>query len=373
MKIMHLADLHIGKNINGFSMIDDQDYILKEILKIIDENNVDTVMMAGDIYDKSIPATEAINLFNDFLVELASRHLNVLVISGNHDSADRLAFANKLIAKTGVYIANVYDGDVKPITIDGINFYLLPFIKPVNVKRFFPEEEINSYTDMMRVAIEHMDVDFKQTNILIAHQFITGASTSDSEVSVGGSDNIDADVFEGFDYVALGHLHAPQHILKDTIRYSGTPLKYSFSESNQIKSATIIELTCKDDLKISTIPLSPKRDFRTIKGSYEEIVYKPNYEKTNTDDYIKIVLTDEEDIPNVIGILRNIYPNIISLEYDNTRTRNNCVLTEVEDIENKSEIELLEEFYLKQNGKPMDDTQREYSRELFEKIKEQLL
>ena len=373
MKIMHLADLHIGKSINGFSMIEDQNYILKEILKIIDMNNVDTVILAGDIYDKSIPPTEAVNLFNDFLVDLAKRHLHVLIISGNHDSADRLAFANKLIAETGVYIANVYDGDIKPITLEGINFYLLPFIKPANVKRFFPEEEIISYTDMMRVAIKHMNVDFNKVNILVAHQFITGASTSDSEVSVGGSDNIDAEVFEGFDYVALGHLHAPQHILKETIRYSGTPLKYSFSEVKQIKSATIVELTSKDDLRISTIPLVPKRDFRTIKGSYEEIVYRPNYEKTNTDDYVKIILTDEEDIPNVIGILRNIYPNIISLEYDNTRTRNNQILSEVEDIEHKSEIELLEEFYLKQNGKPMDDIQREYSVELFAKIKESLL
>lgn len=373
MKFIHLSDLHIGKRVNEFSMIEDQKYILKAILGIIDDEKPDAIIIAGDVYDKSVPSAEAVQLLDDFLYRLAERKLPTYIISGNHDSAERLSFGARLMNSSGIHLSPVYNGTVNPISIvdkhGKINIYMLPFLKPVHVKHFFPEAEIESYTDAIRVAIESMNVNTDERNILVTHQFVTGATRSESEeLSVGGSDNVDSTVFDAFDYVALGHIHGPQKISRETVRYCGTPLKYSFSETNHKKSVTVVEMAGKGETSIHTVPLVPKRDLREIKGSYDEIVQKKNYEGTNTEDYIHITLTDEEDIPDVMNKLRVIYPNIMKLDYDNTRTRNNNLVEMAENIKEKSELELFSDFYNMQNGQPMSEIQKTFIHELIEEI-----
>ena len=255
MKLIHLSDLHLGKRVNEFSLLEDQKYILTKILNIIDEEKPDALLIAGDIYDKAIPSAEAVELFDDFLVRLAGKDIKTFIISGNHDSPERLAFANRLIDISGIHLSPVYNGKVEPCTLTdsfgNINIYMLPFVKPIHVRRFYPEEEISTYTDAIRVALSQVKFDPKDRNVLITHQFVTGAERSESEeISVGGSDNVDASVFDGWDYVALGHIHRPQNIGEERIRYCGTPLKYSFSEANHQKSVTVVELNEKGNQSI---------------------------------------------------------------------------------------------------------------------------
>ncbi len=371
MKLIHLSDLHIGKRVNEFSMLEDQEYILTRIINIIDDEKPDAVLIAGDVYDKSVPSGEAVQVFDDFLVRLAKRNLQTFVISGNHDSPERLAFGGRLMDISGIHMSPVYNGKVEPICLEDehgkVNFYMLPFIKPVHVRRFFEKENIESYTDAVQIAIDNMKVNGTERNVIITHQFVTGAERSESEeVSVGGSDNVDASVFEKFDYVALGHIHSPQNIGSEKIRYCGTPLKYSFSEANHKKSVTVVNLGEKGKLEIDEIPLEPKRDMREIKGKYDEIMMNGNQEKS--DDYVHIILTDEEDIPNAMGKLRLVYPNLMKLDYDNTRTRSIGKITSAEKTETKSPLELFCELYEKVNGQPMNKEQLEFSKELAESI-----
>lgn len=373
MKLIHLSDLHIGKRVNEFSMIEDQKYILKVILNIIDDEKPDGVLIAGDVYDKSVPSAEAVQLLDDFLCRLAERKLPTYIISGNHDSAERLSFGGRLMDMSGIHLSPVYNGKVEPFTLTDeygkVNIYMLPFIKPVNVKRFFPDSEIESYTDAIKIAVDSMNVDEKERNIIVTHQFVTGASRSESEeISVGGSDNVDASVFDAFDYVALGHIHGPQKIGRESVRYCGTPLKYSFSEANHKKSVTVVEMGEKGKIEIRTVPLVPKHDLREIKGKYEEILLKENYEGTNTEDYIHITLTDEEDIADVMNILRIIYPNIMKLDYDNKRTRSNQAVGMAENVEKKSPLELFSEFYYDRNGQTMSEEQTAFMQNLIEEI-----
>ena len=373
MKFIHLSDLHLGKRVYDFNLTEDQKYILKEILKVIDTENPDAVLIAGDIYDKSVPSTEAVELLDEFLYQLSGRDLQVFLISGNHDSPERLAFASRLISRTGIHLSPVYNGAVEPIVLTDefgpVNVYLLPFVKPVHVRRFFPDATIESYNDALRTAVEALDIDRSERNILVTHQFVTGAIRSDSEeISVGGTDNVDAAVFDGFDYVALGHIHGPQNIGSERIRYCGTPLKYSFSEAKHQKSVTVIDIADKESILVRTVPLHPLRDMREIEGTYEELTYRPNYEGTDTDDYIHITLTDEEDIPDAIGKLRLIYPNLMSLDYNNSRTRSAGMLSDLEELQNKSPLVLFEEFYEQQNGRPMSEQQENFVRKIMENI-----
>lgn len=373
MKFIHLSDLHLGKRVNEFSMIEDQKYILLQTINIIDDEKPDAVIIAGDIYDKSIPSEEAMLLFDDFLLRLSKRNISVFVISGNHDSSVRLSDHSKLIENQGIYLSPVYDGTLKPVSMEDeygeINVYMLPFIKPVVVKQYFGDEEILSYTDAVRVAIKHMNVDCNKRNVLVAHQFVLGATTCESEEHiVGGLDSVSSDVFDCFDYVALGHIHGKQYIGRETVRYCGTLLKYSFSEKNHVKSVTVVDIKEKGNIDIREVMLTPKRDLREIKGSYEDITNRKNYEGTNVDDYVHIVLTDEEDVIDAIGKLRTIYPNIMKLSYDNKRTRENNVLTEAGAIEEKSPLELFEDFYSMQNNVSMSPWQTDYVKELIEEI-----
>ena len=448
MKFIHLADLHIGKRVNAFPMLEDQRYILKQILTILREEQPDGgVILAGDIYDKAIPSAEAVELFDEFLTQLAALKLRVFVIAGNHDSPERIAFGNRLMDRSGIYLSPVYDGHVKRITCPDsaasvtlsvanavdpnagthsvesastsaaastcppVDVYLLPFLKPANVRRFYPEETIESYTDAIRVAIAHMDIDPTHRNLLVTHQFVTGASRSDSEdISVGGSDNVDASVFAPFDYVALGHLHGPQQVRfqpapeEDTadqdatpevasvedsdgpasaventtagpiIRYAGTPLKYSFSEARHHKSVTVVEIGEKKadgvvDVCIGTRELRPLHDMREIRGSYEELTLRANYEGTATDDYIHATLTDEIEVPDAARHLQVIYPNLMKLDYDNARTRGQgSERLELEQLEEKSPLDLFSELFEKQNHKEMTEEQARYVQAQMEKI-----
>ena len=377
MKIIHLADLHIGKRVNEFSMIDDQKYILNQILEIIDKEKPDAVIIAGDVYDKQVPSIEAVELLDSFISDISKRKTTTFIISGNHDSAERLAFGSSLMAMGKIYISPVYNGKISKYTLKNdfvsANFYLLPFVKPNHVKRFFPDEKIESYTDAIRVVVDNLKLDTSEINILIAHQFVTGASRTESEeISVGGLDNVDASVFEDFDYVALGHIHRPQKIGTERIRYCGTPLKYSFSEVNDTKSVSIIEINSKEDFNLRTIPLIPKRDMRKIRGTYEELITKTSYENTNTDDYIHVTLTDEFNVVDAIQKLRVIYKNIMKLEYDNMRTRESRKIN-LDDmvIENKNPLEIFSEFYKLQNNKEMNDEQKEIIKKIMEEVWEE--
>ena len=374
MKIMHLSDLHLGKRVNEFSMLEDQIYILNEIINIIDEQKPKVIILAGDIYDKPIPPAEAVEIFDDFLYKLSKRNLYVFIISGNHDSPERIAFGSRLFDKSGIYLSPVYNGKISPICIDDkygtINFYMLPFIKPVHVRRFFPDAEVYTYTDALSTVISDMHIDTAQKNILITHQFVTGSSRTESEdISVGGSDNVDADIFKGFDYVALGHIHRSQCCDSEYIRYCGTPLKYSFSESKDTKSITVIDIKEKGNIELDFIPLTPLRDMVEIKGSYNELMLKSFYENTSlTDDYVHITLTDEEDIPDVITKLRVVYKNIMKLDYDNQRTRSNSEINLINDMESKSPLELFDIFYESRNGQPLNNEQREFMENIIEDI-----
>lgn len=376
MKLIHLSDLHLGKRVNEFSMLEDQQYILTEILQIIDREKPDGVMIAGDVYDKSVPSAEAVALLDDFLVRLAKRDLQVFLISGNHDSPERMAFGGRLMAQSGVHLAPVYDGKVSPITLTdeygSVNLYLLPFLKPAHVRRCFPEREILTYTDALAAAIEAMGVDPAQRNVLVTHQFVTGAARCDSEeISVGGTENVDVSVFGPFDYVALGHIHGPQQVGRETVRYCGTPLKYSFSEAKHQKSVTVVELGEKGAVSVRTVPLTPMRDLAELRGTYEELTFRGFYDGTSYPrDYVHITLTDEEDIPDAVSKLRIIYPNLMKLDYDNKRTRAGIILEGAED-QQRSPLELLEEFYEKQNGQPMGEEQRAFAKSLMERIWEE--
>lgn len=377
MKLIHLSDLHLGKRVNDFSMLEDQQYILAEILQIIDREEPDGVLIAGDVYDKSVPSAEAVALLDDFLVRLSKRELRIFVISGNHDSPERMAFGGRLMERSGVHLAPVYDGKVEPVVLTDqygpVKLYLLPFVKPSHVRRCFPEREIATYTDAVAAAIEAMGVDTTVRNVLVTHQFVTGAARCDSEeLSVGGTDNVDAAVFDPFDYVALGHIHGPQQVGRETVRYCGTPLKYSFSEAGHKKSVTVVELGEKGAVTIRTIPLKPLRDMVELRGTYEELTLRAFYEGTSYPrDYIHITLTDEEDIPDAVGKLRIIYPNLMKLDYDNKRTRAGIHLEGAEDVQQKSPLELLEEFYSSQNGQPMSEEQRAFARDMMERIWEE--
>ncbi len=373
MKFIHLSDLHIGKKVNEFSMLEDQKYIFDKIISIIEQQKVDGVWIAGDIYDKSIPSREAVQVFDDFLTKIASKNIPVFVISGNHDAAERVAFGAELMKQSKVYFSPVFDGNVSEIILKDeygeIAIYLLPFIKPATVRPYYSDVEINSYNDAVKTVIEHININKNRRNVLIAHQFVTGAEKSNSEdISVGGIDNVDADVFDNFDYVALGHIHKPQYVGRETIRYCGTPLKYSFSEVNHKKSVSIVTLKQKGNISIEKIDLIPQKDMCEIKGYYQEITALQYYKNINVQNYMHIILKDEQDIVDAISKLRSIYPNIMRLDYDNKRTQNNQMIDVTENIENKTPLQLLQQFYEIQNNCAMTEEQTLFSAHIMEKI-----
>ena len=375
MKLIHLSDLHLGKRLNEFSLIEDQKYILNQILDKISQLTIDGVIIAGDVYDKNTPSTEAVTLLDDFLYSLSQKNLPIYLIGGNHDSQERLSFGGRIFSNSNIYISNAYSGSLQKISLKDsygdYYIYLLPFIKPSYVKRYFKEEEISSYTDAIRVALKNSDIDYTKRNVLVTHQFVTGATTCESEeLSVGGSDNVDAEVFSGIDYVALGHIHGPQNV-KDNIRYCGTPLKYSFSEVKHKKSITLVEIQEKGNLTITEIPLNPLHDLVELKGTYADLTLQQNVTEKLKNSYVHITLTDEETILNGLNKLRVLYPNLMKLDYDNTRTRQNGTLQIDDSIKNKSPLEIFEEFYKMQNGTEISTEQKKLITDLITKIWEE--
>ncbi len=415
MKLIHISDLHLGKRINEFSLLEDQRYILEQIVKICVEEHADALLLAGDIYDRPIPPAEAVMMLDWFFNALVSQKIQVCAISGNHDSAERIAFGAELMKQSGVHLSSVYDGSTQKVILTDefgeVLVYLLPFVRPATVRHALGQDEIQTYQDAVLAAVQRMDIDKSKRNILVAHQFVTGAGRCDSEdIMVGGVDNVDASIFENFDYTALGHIHSPQNVGKwkdieckvtnesindaindvtgeavnqtmdkarntavNRVRYCGTPLKYSVSEAEQEKSVTVIEMKKKGDVAIRTISLIPQHDIRIIHGSYMEVTARTFYQGINTDDYVQITLTDEEDIPDGMQKLRTIYPNLLSLTYDNQRTRTQQAIEPQEVIQKKTEKELFEELYEKQNNQPMSEEQQRFIEELFARLKEEIV
>ena len=378
MKIFHLSDLHLGKRVNEFSMLEDQWDILQKIISLAKENKPDAVFIAGDVYDKSMPIVEAVQMLDRFLVWLNELEIAVFIVSGNHDSAERVAFGAELLRNSNVHIVQSYCGRMNPIPLTDdfgkIYVWMLPYLKPSIVRRHFSDKDINSYSDAVAAALSNASIDVNERNVLISHQFVTGAITSESEeIMVGGSENVNGALFDSFDYVALGHIHRPQNIGRPTLRYSGTPLMYSFSEANHSKSITIVEMGKKGEIEVSELPLTPTRAMREIRGTYNEIMNRDNYRNTNTEDYVRIILTDEEDEPEAMAKLRNVYPNVMRVEYDNKRTRAVSSLETAVSTDKKAPAELLGEFFEMQNGKPLSEEQTKYTEKLFAEIWEEVV
>ncbi len=377
MKFIHLSDLHIGKRVHEQSMLEDQKYILDQILGIIDREQPDAVLIAGDLYDRTVPGADAVAVLDSFLCALPERGTVVLAVSGNHDSPERIAFGARLMDRSRVYLSPVYDGTLKKVTLTDsfgkVSFFLMPFLKPAFVRRFFPEEEIADYTDAVRAALSAADISPEERNVLIAHQFVTGAERSESEeVSVGGLDNVDASVFRAFDYTALGHLHGPQDLEGGRIRYCGTPLKYSFSEAGHVKSVTVVELHEKGAAPVvRTVPLTPLRDMQEIRGTYNELMSRDFYSGLDTGNYMHVTLTDEDDVPAAAARLSVVYPNLLKLDYDNRRTREVQEVDNAGGAEEKTPAGLFAEFFETMNNAPMDEEQLRIVSGMIERIWEE--
>lgn len=380
MKLMHLSDLHLGKRLNEFSLLEDQSFILQQLVELVRSEQPECVLLAGDIYDKPVPPAEAVTLFDDFLNKLAQL-TTVCVTSGNHDSAERLAFGAQLMREGGVHFCGLYTGEPQCVTLQdaygSVHIYLLPFLKPAHVRHCLPPtevEQVTTYHEALRCAVERLHINAAERNVLVAHQFVTGAQTAGSEaVNVGGVDNIGAEVFAAFDYTALGHIHRAQNVGSERVRYSGTPLKYSFAEWQQEKSVTLVELGEKGSVSVTALPLAPLRDLRKLRGSYEELMSRDFYDELPKDsdgllrDFYHLTLTDEEDVPDAVQKLRSLYKNLLRLEYDNKRTRTDNAIEGAERVVEKSPLELMEEFYQLQNNQALSEKQRAYLQGLLEK------
>ncbi|WP_297945632.1 exonuclease SbcCD subunit D [uncultured Fibrobacter sp.] len=399
MKFLHLADLHIGKRVCEHNMLDEQVHILGEVLDIARKESPDAVLIAGDVYDKSVPSAEAVAVLDDFLVKLAATGTKVFVLSGNHDSAERIAFGGRLMQGMGVYMSPVYNGEFAPVTLKDemgeVDLWMLPFVRPADVRAHLESDEecaaVTDYTSAMRMAIAQMKFTEGRRNVLVAHQFVTGAERSESEENVGGLDNVDASVFEKFDYVALGHIHKSQNVAKDgdgtvRVRYSGTPLKYSLSEATHAKSVTVVELGgnagnatgdlfagMRAALQVREVPLKPLHDVREIRGTFAEVV-SPECRTAQVaagnklDDFVYVKLTDENDVPDAAQKLRGIYPNLMMLDYDNERTRNQQIAVGVEAVEKKSPMQLFGEFFSEMTRREMNSEECEFVQSIVDGI-----
>ena len=383
MKILHLADLHLGKILQEQSLIEDQEYMLKEIIKIIKNEDIGAVLISGDVYDRSVPPAEAVNLLDNFLkILIKELKIKVFIISGNHDSKDRLGFGSKIFEDEGLYIESKYNGNLRKIEIEDeygkLNIYMLPFIKPVEVKQYFEDDLENNYNTAINIIIKKEKINKEERNIILVHQFVTAGTVeperSESEVlTLGGIENVDVSNFDDFDYVAIGHVHRPQQIGRKEARYAGTMLKYSFSEINHNKSVPVIDFKEKGNIEINLKELVPLRDMREIKGPIEELLKKENYELGNVNDYIKAVITNEETVYDAIGQIRRIYPNTLKLEIRNSKTINGGQEQDLnlQKVKRKSELELFEDFYKSQNNVDLDEKQKEIIKDIISVVKDE--
>lgn len=378
MKLLHTADLHIGKVVNEFSMLSDQEHILDQLLQIIEEEKVDGLIIAGDVYDRSIPPADAVTVLDNFLSKLIERNIKVFLISGNHDSPERIGFASTILQSKGLYISSNFNGEVKKVTLEdkygNVNLYLLPFMKPATIKYYRKNENIVTYEDGVKALVDTLEIDNKERNILVTHHFITNAgrkpelSDSETMISLGGIDNIDASVFDDFDYVALGHIHRAQEIGKKHIRYAGSPIKYSFSEVFHQKSVALIELSEKGEINITLKELKPLHNMRKIKGKLFDLISEEVYKESETTDYIQATLTDENELIDPIGTLRSVYPNIMQIiTMKNTLSENNMKQIEG-DIKKKTTLELYKEFFMGVTDREFDAEREEVMKEMIGQI-----
>ena len=374
MKCLHLSDQHLGRRLREADLEEDQNYLLNEIFNIAVEKRVDAVLIAGDVYDRSVPTVGAVRMFDEFLTRLSQASIPVYVISGNHDSAERLGFADRLLDEKGVHLACVFDGqlvrypcrdDFGPVTI-----WAMPFLKPASVRRFYPEESIESYTDAVAVVLKKANPDFSQRNVLIAHQFVTavGWDTQRCEsetLSLGTLDNVDASVFDGFDYVALGHVHSAQRVGRDTIRYCGAPFKYSVDEARGEKGVLLVELGEKGQVDVEKIPLHFLRDVRRVKGTLEQILsgVQPS------EDYLHVVLTDETPLIDAAARVRAVYPNLVKLEFS-ARHGQTDASDRAQEMLHKTPLELFGDFYRQVHGSDLSDEETAVMKQVFEEVRE---
>ncbi|GHS95310.1 nuclease SbcCD subunit D [Synergistales bacterium] len=382
MKFLHLSDLHIGKTVNGFSMIEEQRHVFRQVTRYIQTEHPSAVVIAGDVYDRAAPGIEAVRVFDDFLTELSREDMAVLLVSGNHDSPDRLNYASRLLSDKRIHMRGVFDGSLRSVTLaDGygeVNFWLLPFIKPTSVHGMYARREIESYDDALAAALESASIDYTERNVLVSHQFYTKAGVtalrSESELNpVGGLDAISADLISAFDYVALGHLHGFQTVGYEHIRYAGSPIKYSLSEWRQEKSVSLVELREKGSLAVTALPLTPLHDMRTIKGKIDVLTSDSISSQGDRDDYLRVVLTDEEEIINPMAKLRSVYPNVMALDFDNSRkgVDAGALSANSDKIDSLSPFDLFSEFFLETSGAVMSEEQSEIVRELLETTEDQ--
>lgn len=371
MRFLHIADLHLGKQMNDVSLLPDQEYILQQIVSIADSERVDAVLIAGDVYQRSSPQADAMELFDCFVSQLVSQGRKVFIISGNHDSAQRISYFSSLIKASGVYVTEAFEGKLQRVTLQDpsgdIVIWMLPFLRPSSVKRWLPEEKIVTYQDAVEAVLRQTAVDTKKRNILLCHQFITGSETSDSEErAVGGLDNIDASVFDAFDYVALGHIHKPQKVLRDTLRYAGSPLKYSFSEAVHKKSVTIVDMDAKDDVLVRTVPLYPLHDVRLLEGTMHELMSLPYSE-----DYLWITIHDELPAPDARVTMSTNYPNMMKFSVVNSKTKMDMDVLATQSMENKTITDLFSDFYrLQNNDQDLTDAHRKVIDKVLKEMEE---
>lgn len=384
MKILHLSDLHIGKSIHEQCMLEDQKYILNQIIEEIKERKIEIIIISGDIYDRSVPPSDAVIVLNNFLKTLIKDiKIKVCVIAGNHDSKERLNFGSEIFAEEGLYISSIYSGKIDKIQLQDefgkLNIYMLPYIKPIEVKQYFDEEvDISTYNNAVKKVIEKEEINENERNIILSHQFVTAGNIepekSESEIRyLGGTENVDVSCYDKFDYVALGHIHGPQRIGRDTARYAGTMLKYSFSEVNQRKSLTIIDFKEKGNMDINLIPLKPLRDMRVIKGPIQELLKEENYINTNREDYIRAIITNEEPIYEPMSQIKKVYPNTLRLDIENSKTVTNSEdkMSDIDFIKKKDELELFNEFYKMQHNQELDELKLEMVKKVIEEVKKE--
>lgn len=427
MKVLHVSDLHIGKRVNGMSMLDDQRYILRQILDIAEKHQVSVLLIAGDVYDKASPSAEAVTVFDAFLTDAVAAGLRVLAIPGNHDSAERIAYAQGLLEKQGVCLPPVYAGEVERVELEDehgpVEFWLLPFLKPGDVRRFFPNEEIgDDYSAALRVVLGACDIDQEKRNVVLSHQLVTAYGTApdraDDEIKLGGMDNVDVSVYDAFDYVALGHVHRPQRVGRDTVRYSGSPLKYSFSEARYGKSVALVELGEKkpgDDVgecvSFELIPLVPLHDVREVRGTLADVLAMGAAAggllagagvsaggigdeaaladgvgdaaaladdasalaavRDASQDYLHITLSDEHPQLDAMAKIHEVFPNAMMLDYDNVTVLIDRPQTQLAaDPDSMDTLDLFSAFYESQVGNPLDDEQQDFARKLIAKVED---
>lgn len=373
MKFAHLADLHIGKRLYEYSLIDNQRDILNIIVGLIKKYNVDGVVISGDIYDKSVPPIDAVEIMDEFLSALTELDIFIIIIGGNHDSVARLSFGSRILEKSRVFISPSFNGNIEKVELSDefgdINFYLLPYIRPINVKRVYDDFSGDNFTEALKFVMDKINPDKSLRNVLVSHQFVTGAQKSDSEeLYVGGSENVDYTLFDDFDYVALGHLHMPQNVGRETVRYAGTPLKYSFSEISHKKSMTIVDMKEKGNVEIQEIPLVSAWELIELRGSLNELISNPITSSVDKKSFVKITLTDEVLKNDALDILKNFYPYIVSIGYDNSMTRDNNIVQSTKVLKEQDPQQIVEELFVQQNNREMNAVERELINKLVKKV-----